>query len=130
MSGSVSENVVAPGTEWTDSSPFMRSASSRAIARPRPAPCARSEEVKKGSKMWGMVWRRMPRPESETSSRTCPFSRAAETTTPVPAGVWISALSSRIRTTCATRSGSHSISIGSASSSSCRSERWRAAHRR
>ena len=65
-----------------------------------------------------MFWRLIPRPRSETSSRTCPFRRSAETRTPVPAGVWTSALSSRIRSTCATRSGSQSSSIGSSGRSS------------
>ena len=63
-----------PGPSARSARPCMRSASSRAIARPRPAPCASSLDVKNGSKMWGMFWRLMPRPRSETSSRTCPLS--------------------------------------------------------
>ena len=50
----------------------------RELARDREAEAGalrRSLEVKNGSKMWGMFWRLMPRPESETSRRTCPFSR-------------------------------------------------------
>ena len=47
--GSSSENVVRPGAVSTSSEPRMRSASSRAIARPRPDPWA-SSEVKNGSK--------------------------------------------------------------------------------
>ncbi len=42
-----------------------------------------------------------------------PLSRAAVTTTPVPAGVCVSALSMRIRRIWATRSGSQTASIGS-----------------
>ena len=61
------------GPERTVRRPCMRSASSRAIASPRPAPCACSLEVKNGSKMCGMFWRLMPRPRSETSRRTCPL---------------------------------------------------------
>ena len=117
-----------PGPERTVSRPCMRSASSRAIARPSPAPCACSLEVKNGSKMCGMFWRLIPRPPSETSSRTCPLKRAAETRTPVPGGVWRSALSSRIRSTWATRSGSQSSSIGSGRRSSVTSDScWAAA---
>ena len=41
--GSSSENVVRPGTLSARSSPSIRSASSCAIARPRPDPCASSE---------------------------------------------------------------------------------------
>src|SRR6185295_3676792 len=41
--GSSSENVVRPGTLSACSSPAMRSASSWAIARPRPEPWASSE---------------------------------------------------------------------------------------
>ena len=105
----------------------MRSASSRAIASPSPAPCACSLEVKNGSKMCGMFWWLIPRPRSETSRRTCPLLRAAETRTPVPGGVWRSALSSRIRSTWATRSGSHSSSICSGRRSSVTSDWWCAA---
>ena len=119
-----------PGPDRTVSRPCMRSASSRAIARPSPAPCACSLEVKNGSKMCGMFWRLIPGPRSATSSRTCPFDRAAETRTPVPGGVWRSALSSRIRSTWATRSGSQSSSIGSGRRSSSTSDSCRAASRR
>src|SRR3954469_9166975 len=59
--GSSSEKVVRPGTLSADSSPAMRSASSWAIARPRPEPWA-SSEVKKGSKMRDMAARLMPVP--------------------------------------------------------------------
>ena len=102
----------------------MRSASSDAIARPRPAPCASSLEEKNGWKMWGMLWRLMPRPVSVTARRTSPSMRAAETVMPVPGGVCTSALSMRIRSTCATRSGSHSTSSASGSTRTLTSASW------
>ena len=43
--GSVSLKAVRPGAERTVSSPCIRSASSRAMARPRPAPREPSAEV-------------------------------------------------------------------------------------
>ena len=43
--GSVSLNAVRPGAERTVSSPCIRSASSRAMARPSPAPREPSAEV-------------------------------------------------------------------------------------
>ena len=103
----------------------MRSASSGAIARPRPAPWASSLEVKKGSKMCGMVWRWMPRPESETVEADLAVDRAAATLMRVPGGVCTRALSIRIRRTWATRSGSQSTSMRSPSKCSSMLVSWR-----
>ena len=111
--GSSSENVVRPGAVSTSSEPRIRSASSRAIASPRPEPCA-SSEVKNGSKTrLGGVGGRCParRRRRRGARRRC--ARAAVTTTSVPAGVCVSALSIRIRRIWATRSGSQTASIGS-----------------
>ena len=63
----------------------------------------------------------MPSPLSRTASRTRPFSRPAVTTICVPGGVWVSALSIRIRMIWATRTGSQWASIGRAGR---RSSRW------
>ena len=54
----------------------------------------------------------MPGPSSRTASRSVPFCRPALTTRPVPRGVWVNALLTRMRSTWATRSGSQSASIG------------------
>ena len=69
--------------------------------------------MKNGSKTRSAAASLIPGPSSLTASRTAPFSRTADTTTPVPDGVWVSALSMRIRRTCATRSGSQTASIRS-----------------
>ncbi len=64
----------------------------------------------------------MPSPLSRTARRTRPFSRAAVTTIWVPAGVWVSALSIRMRTIWATRTGSHWASMRREGSRSSRRE--------
>ena len=88
--GSSSEKVVRPGTERTPSSPCMRSASSRAIARPRPAPCASSLDVKKGSRC-GHVLSLDPEAAIRHLQLHVPVVARRETRTPVPSGVCTSA---------------------------------------
>ena len=68
-------------------------------------------------------------PEAAVGDRQphVPVPAGGRTRTPVPAGVWTRALSSRIRSTCATRSGSQSSSIGSSAAPARPSESWRCA---
>ena len=90
----------------------MRSASSRAMARPRPEPCAPSA-VTKG---WKMRLDVPPadarRPWSRTARRVEPARWWAVTTMSVPGGVCLSALSTRMRSTWATLTGSQKASAG------------------
>ncbi len=104
-----------PGSETSDSSPPSASASSRAIARPRPVPCEPSPEMN-GRKMRSCSSGATPGPLSETVTETAPFAAVSPSPIRPPSGVQTNALSTRFVTIWRTRSPSVK-STGSASKS-------------
>ena len=87
--------------------PPWRSTIQAAIARPRPVPpLGASSARQKRSKTCGRSSGRIPGPLSSTASTAASPSARTRTVTEPPAGVWATALSTRIVTSCRRRSGS------------------------
>ena len=85
----------------------MRSASSRAIASPRPVPRAAAPGPrKKRSKMRSSSSGGMPGPSSETITLAPQGVVSVRSVTVEPGGVWRTALSTSTRSTCSTRPSS------------------------
>ena len=98
-----SVNTVRPGRESSSTAPPMRSASSRAIARPSPVPDARAPSSRLNrTKTRSCSSAGMPGPASSTRSSALP----ATIRTAVPGGVCRSALSTSARPIWSTRSWS------------------------
>ena len=105
-------NVVRPGPDSTRAGrPCARPARGDGQAEARALRVVGGEEGFEDARQLGAV---DPGPASRTAARRCRCARAALTTMSVPGGVCVSALSIRIRTIWATRSGSQSASIGAA----------------
>ncbi len=96
--------------------PPWRSTIQAAMARPRPVPpMGASSARQKRSKTCDRSSGRMPGPVSSTARTAASPSARTRTVTEPPGGVWATALSTRIVTSCRRRSGSPSTTAGSGS---------------
>ena len=99
--------VVSGGVGTAATSPPCSSATHRAMARPRPVPPEESSPEPKRSKTRSARSAGIPGPSSRTSRvhRASSSTRAVRSTSP-PAGLWRTALSTRLATSWARRPGS------------------------